>query len=258
MSTEKTNIVYGPIANMQEIIAASATFQTLVGAADAAAAVASVYSPLVWDTEIKTARPFALVDFGDSWDSVRDSTDTARETGAGLVQFDAYVPTPAADSPSFEITGNGDPAVNAHYFLDGTHNGQPKYSSFDGRYEIWWDSGVSKWKISTEAGDVSAGHWISPAAAIEATYAAVTYAGTPTVAAYVGPWTETEKAAEIHRWFSVLVGDILSEMIALSNSGGGFLNIQSIRQRFAVMRSHVEDRTDWGDFCIAVYEVFWS
>lgn len=170
--SDADNIVYGPLNNLRAIIAASSNFQTLVGEATAAAALNHIYSPMLHDGIIKTARPFALVDFGEKADMIRRSSDNFKFSGSLLVQFDVGFPSDAT-------------------------------------------LGLS-----------------SP--------------------------TETARADAGHKWFAKLVGDILSDMLDLTDGGGGYLRIDAIRQRFAAMRSHTEDQNDWGDFYVAVYEIEYS
>lgn len=171
--SDADNLVWGPINNAMLIVAGSSTFQTLVGhAADAAAALGHVYSPLIAKAEIKTARPCALIDFGNAFEDRRNSSDSAKASGSVLFQLDI-------DFPSDVTLGLVDP-------------------------------------------------------------------------------TETVRANAGHKYYSKLLGDIFTEVKDLSNGGGGYLNIDSIRQSLAPERAMIEDRTDWGDFYNSVYEWFWS
>jgi hypothetical protein len=171
--SDSDNLIYGPLNRMRLLIAAAASFQTLVGhPADAAAAAGHVFCPMIDDSAgAVAARPFALVDFGDTHEMIRSSSDTFLDSGDVLVQFDVAF-------PSDETLSLDDP-------------------------------------------------------------------------------TATERADAGHKWFSKLLGDILAEMIVLSNGPLGHLRIMFVRQRFAAMRSHPEDAKTLGDFYIAVYSIGW-
>ena len=170
--SDSDNLIYGPLNRMRLLIAAAASFQTLVGHADnPASAAGHVFCPMIDLASVVSIRPFALVDFGDTHELIRSSSDTFTDSGDILVQFDV-------DFPSDATLSLDDP-------------------------------------------------------------------------------TEIERADAGHKWFSKLVGDILAEMIVLSNGPLGHLRIMYIRQRFAAMRSHPEDAKTLGDFYIAVYSIGW-
>ena len=169
--SDAANIIFGPLVRMKALVAASASFQTLVGhAANAALAAGHVYCPTIAG-DFAAARPFALVDFGDAHDIIRNSTDTFSESGSAVVQFDVGFPSDAT-------------------------------------------------LVLTDPSD-----------------------------------TVRENAG--YEWFADLVGDILAEMVALSNGSGGYLNVMAIRQVVPPTRGAKEDVKTFGDYLFAAYSVGW-
>jgi hypothetical protein len=75
MTVTATGVISVPLSALRTMVSQSATFQTWVGAANAAAALASIH--MVGLAEADVARPFALVTLGDNW----------RRTYAGTNRF---------------------------------------------------------------------------------------------------------------------------------------------------------------------------
>jgi len=89
---DETNIVWGPVENLRALLAASAAFQTLVGAANATEAKAHIYSPALPQSAIAAARPFALLSTGQRWRADRIAETAHRLTGSLMWLLEADVP----------------------------------------------------------------------------------------------------------------------------------------------------------------------
>lgn len=110
LSTGRENPLYGPLEGIRELLAASPTFQTLVGAANATEARAHIYLAEIDSPRDK--RPFGLVDHGDEWNANRSSAaNTYRATGEVMVEIEADVPadhTTAAQTRQWMLQLIGD------------------------------------------------------------------------------------------------------------------------------------------------------
>lgn len=93
MSSDTTNIIWGPVENLRTLIASSASFRTLVGAADAAAAKAHIYCPSIPAESVLSARPFAMIDQGSAWQVNRISEIASRYSGSLFMLLEADVNT---------------------------------------------------------------------------------------------------------------------------------------------------------------------
>ena len=81
MAYTTTNLIGGPIERLRTLLAASSTFQTLVGAEDAAAAKAHIYAPGLTGSEQLAA--LTGVDFTAAEPADPSDGDTYRSTTAG-------------------------------------------------------------------------------------------------------------------------------------------------------------------------------
>ena len=100
MGTDAANLLYGPISNARALLAASATFQDLVGAEDADGALASIYVPALLppaeaDPEgnwLSALRPLAILDQGDEREMSAQAAGAYGDGGTVLVHLEADVP----------------------------------------------------------------------------------------------------------------------------------------------------------------------
>lgn len=89
MAQTPSGIMSLPLAHLQTLIAASATFQSWVGAADAAAAKNSIHLINVPDTVL--TRPFALIGFGEKWKAQKTAEFFHDKRGELFLVFEADV-----------------------------------------------------------------------------------------------------------------------------------------------------------------------
>ena len=85
MTTDTANLIWGPLENCRTLLASSATYHTLVGATgDAAAkfatAKATIYIPSLREN-IAAARPFSILDQGQTWRTSGTLVGSFAETG---------------------------------------------------------------------------------------------------------------------------------------------------------------------------------
>jgi len=93
-----TDILFGPLENLRDLVAASTAFRTLVGAEDAAAAKGSIYIPGL-AAGVAAARPFAVVDQGEEWN--RDAS--GRAGGSLFLLFEIDVAAAQDDDTSAQM-----------------------------------------------------------------------------------------------------------------------------------------------------------
>ena len=100
------NIFWGPLELLRNLVAASSTFQTWVGAEDAAAAKASIYLVSVpevseedyWTT-LASAQPYCILDTGDGYGLHKTAENCFRVDGDMVLAFCDAVASENADDP---------------------------------------------------------------------------------------------------------------------------------------------------------------
>ena len=102
MSSDTQNPLWGPVENLRSLIAASTTFQTLVGVQEdvdpTAEAKAHIYVPSIETASaVKAARPFALIGQGDRFDMERTSVTNFRPSGSLIFMLEIDVDEDDAD-----------------------------------------------------------------------------------------------------------------------------------------------------------------
>lgn len=88
-----------PLYKMAQLIAASVTFQAVVGAADAAAALLSVYVYEGIDKDDTHPRPRAIIGFGPDWNARKIGTGARFYGGTIEICFEFNQADGTADNP---------------------------------------------------------------------------------------------------------------------------------------------------------------
>lgn len=95
-----TSTLARPISGLADLVAASATFQTIVGAANAAVAAGSVYWPEASDVDssgdLTDARPRAVISPNEDFGVRRISVGQHREASGSLLLTFEFLPANAA------------------------------------------------------------------------------------------------------------------------------------------------------------------
>ncbi len=117
MHTDELNFFYGPIERLRHLIAATPTFQLLVGATGSPAekyntALESVHEIGLAGADIAPARPYAEVDAGLEFNAQKNSSSSSKNSGTLYLCLEADVPEDKragykdAGKWFYEITGN--------------------------------------------------------------------------------------------------------------------------------------------------------
>ena len=96
MAENTSNLLWGPVENFRDLLAANAAFQALCGVSGeedpTAAAHAHIYCPALPGDTYKTARPWALVGHGGTWKTKRLSSTGWERSGQVACILEVAVP----------------------------------------------------------------------------------------------------------------------------------------------------------------------